>query len=394
MTDQAGGEPQHPDDTSEPLAEAPPVYSDPTSPLPVQPAYAPPQYQPPPAYQPPAYPPHGPAPTAPLPSVDAPEAYPGANPSYAPPPPYAPPVLPPPPPPPMGASPAGTGGTGGGFWRSGRNRALTLGVVSAAVIIAVVAVLAASGGSSGASTPREAVQRLLDAGKTNNVHKAEAVLCSSDRALGEVSHLQSSGTITSYSIGDQSTDNGVTMVSATFTTSKNPTPATEQFPVVKEGSWKVCFTKAINALPNEPSSIPSGFPTGALPSALAPRPATSGPIPSGAATIPSVPGVGPVTVPGIASLCQGAASGYGVATTYVGAAEIGVPVVAQACVWHNAVAASVTRSLGGKLFAPQTTDENASVITFHSTDGDTTVTVTTAKEPDGHYYVTGVTVGH
>jgi hypothetical protein len=96
---------------------------------------------------------------------------------------------------------------------------------------------------------------------------------------------------------------------------------------------------------------------------------------------------------GAASLCSGSTSGFGVASTYVGAAEIGVPQVAQSCVYHNAVPESVARSLGGRLYGPVTNDQNASVIVFKSTDGATTVTVTTAKESDGNYYVIAVTIG-
>ncbi|HLY34711.1 MAG TPA: hypothetical protein VKQ07_09270 [Jatrophihabitantaceae bacterium] len=91
-----------------------------------------------------------------------------------------------------------------------------------------------------------------------------------------------------------------------------------------------------------------------------------------------------------AALCAHASNGLVAATTYIGAAESGVP-TAQSCVYRTAVAASMTRAIAGKLYAPLTTDVRATVIEFASTDGVTRLEVTTAKESDGHFYVVGVT---
>jgi hypothetical protein len=296
-------------------------------------------------------------------------------PAYDPPPAYAPP-----PPPPAPAS------------RGGRPPGIVAGAIAALIAaVAVIAYFLFSSGSSGAATPQAAVRKLLDAGTTNDVNKAKSVLCNADRAIGQVAHLQSSGTITSYQVGAQTVQNGVTVVAATFSTTKSSTPSTEKFPVIKEGgSWKVCFSRELALLPQSlPSGAATGFP---LPSQGLPTGVTGLPTQLTPPTTPGVTGAVP-TIGGVSDLCSGSTSGFGVASTYVGAAEIGVPQVAQACVYRSQVAESVARGLAGKLFGPVTTDPNASVIVFRSSDRSTTVTVTTAKEPDGHYYVIGVTLG-
>lgn len=265
------------------------------------------------------------------------------------------------------------------------------------VLAAVAAVVVASGvvlayglffaGSSGAKTPQQAVRRLLDAGMKNDAKKAAAALCASDRKLGQVSHLQSAGRITSYRLGDESSQDGVTFVAASYTTTANPTGTSERFPVVKDsGSWTVCFSRELAASsPNGPSA---GAPSG-LPSQL--------PIRTGSGTpgivIPA-PSNGRASLPSsaAAALCTGSTSGFGAAQNYLGAAELGSSGVAQACVYGDAVPISVTKQLSGKLFIPVTTDQNASVIVFQTTDQRTHVTVTTAREPDGRYYVTAVSI--
>ncbi len=253
-----------------------------------------------------------------------------------------------------------------------------------AVILAALAVAAGGGlayllapsSPSGATTPAAAVERLLSAGQHDDIGKAQAVLCAGDRALGQLSHLPRSGTIASYQIGTQSVLNHLTIVQATYTTSTSVAATTETFPVVKEnGSWKVCFTKAI-------ATVPSNRPA---PSSSTGLPPTSFTPPSG---LPS----GLVALPGAASLCSGSTSGFGVASTYLGAVALRVVPIAQACVYHDLVPESVTTSLAGTLFKPVTTDQNASVIDFASTVGAAKVTVRTAREPDGLYYVIGVTV--
>jgi hypothetical protein len=300
-------------------------------------------------------------------------------PAYGPPPPYRAPA---PPPPAVGSTSA-----------SRRNRAIGAVAAVAIVVIGVIAYLLASSGSSGAATPQDAVRRLLEAGRKNDVAKATALLCAGDRAIGQVSHLLTSGTITGYTLGAQTSQSDVTFVAATFSTSRAPVPTTEQFPVVKEGgSWKVCFSREIAALP---ATLPSGgIPNFTLPTLGVPGGGPGQPTSAGTgggagstigAPIPSITDIG--------RLCTGSTSGFGVASTYVGAAEIGVPQVAQGCVYRDAVPLSVAQRLSGKLFGPVTADPNASVIVYQSSDGSTRVTVTTAKEPDGRYYVTAVTIG-
>jgi len=80
----------------------------------------------------------------------------------------------------------------------------------------------------------------------------------------------------------------------------------------------------------------------------------------------------------------------GTAEAYIGAAEVGLSSFAQSCVYQDSVPESVTASLNGTLYGPQTTDSGASEFVFKSIDGSTTVTIQVTKESDGHFYITGV----
>jgi hypothetical protein len=267
--------------------------------------------------------------------------------------------------------------------RPGRRTVIVVAAIVLVIAGGVLAYFLSSSSPSGAATPVAAVQRLLDAGRRNDVAKARSVLCSGDRALGQLSHLPSSGTIATYKIGTQSVVNHLTVVQASYTTSTSAVTTTETFPVVKEnGSWKVCFTKAIASVPGQPSTLSSSGGSGSSGSLL----------PSASVTLPSGLPSGLGSLSGAASLCSGSTSGFGVASTYLGAVALRVLPIAQACVYHNQVPESVTTSLAGTLFRPVTTDQNASVIDFASTVGAKKVRVRTARESDGLYYVIDVTV--
>jgi hypothetical protein len=101
----------------------------------------------------------------------------------------------------------------------------------------------------------------------------------------------------------------------------------------------------------------------------------------------------PTVTPNGTALCAAARSGYQAATTYVGAALAGQAGAAQSCVYKNAVAGSITAYLKGKFFVPATTDDTVVEVPFTSTDGSSRITVSTAKEPDGHWYVVAVRTG-
>jgi hypothetical protein len=113
---------------------------------------------------------------------------------------------------------------------------------------------------------------------------------------------------------------------------------------------------------------------------------TSG-VPSDATT----GGAPPSTPPVNPALCARLQNGLAAANTYVSAAEAGLTASAQSCVYRGTVAEATTKAIQGKIYAPLTTDTRATVIEFASTDGLTRLTVTTAKESDGHFYVVGIT---
>lgn len=139
-----------------------------------------------------------------------------------------------------------------------------------------------------------------------------------------------------------------------------------------------------------PSAEP-GPPSGVQ--ALPPAPVPSGPpatTPRGTTGIPAAPGGVPSALPSGISICSGATNSLQAATTYVGAAEVGFGAFAQSCVYRGTVSIQVTQRLAGRLFAPQTTDVNAPVVTFESADGTETLRVSIAREPDGRLYVVGV----
>jgi hypothetical protein len=298
------------------------------------------------------------------------------------PPAYGPPAYPPPPPygtpggPPGPYLPAGPQPPGGGSHRG--------------IIATVIAVLVAAGavlsyfllaGDSNASTPKGAVKSLLEAGKKKDVAAARKVLCKGDLDLGITNEINTDSAVASYSIGSTSTNNGVTYVSAIVKSSGDSQARTTQFPTVKEGSaWKVCLSKGLaTGLPAPNASSSASVPNGST---------TPAPTPTFPTTLPS----GLPSIPGGVSICASATTSLGVATTYVAAAEVGFGTFAQSCVLPNTVSPAVTNSLGGKLFAPVTTDPVATSVQFQATDGHTKLTVSTSQR-NGKFYVVGVKIG-
>ena len=262
--------------------------------------------------------------------------------------------------------------------------------IYAAIAVALVAAAAVaayfvfSGGSASASSPKDAVKKLLEAGKNNDVTAAKKVLCSGDIAIGTATQLGSSGKILTYKIGNQTTKNGVTTVEVTASTTKEPTPTSAEFPVVKEGGkWKVCFSKALS---NLPTGVPSGFPSG-LPTSPTD---TGAPTDTGVPTDTGFPTSLPSSLPSGLNICSSSTNALGAAEAYVGAAEVGLTSFAQSCVYQGSVPLSVTTSLNGKLYGPDSSASSGNHFVFKSTDSSTTVTVEVTKESDGKYWITAV----
>jgi hypothetical protein len=378
MTDQGQGYPPYGEPGS---GGQQPQY--PTQPFPQQPQYPgqpgygqqPPQPQQPQQPQYPGQPSYGQQPQYPgQPSYGQQPQYPG-QPGYgAPPPGYPPPGYGGP------GGPTGPGGpgdlaAGGGGKRKGIFAGMVVAVAAAA---AVATYFIFSGGSASASSPKDAVKKLFEAGKSNDINAAKKVLCDGDIAVGTATKLGSSGRIISYTIGKESKKNGVTTIEVTASTTQDPKPSSAEFPVVKEnGKWKVCFTKAL-------STIPTGAATG-LPSV--PTTGNTGfPTDTG---LPSSSGI-PTDLPSGLSICQGSTDALSAAEAYVGAAEVGLTQFAQSCVYQNSVPLSVTTSLSGKLYAPVSPGSGGSQFVFRSTDSSSTLTIKVTKESDGHFYITGV----
>jgi hypothetical protein len=220
---------------------------------------------------------------------------------------------------------------------------------------------------------------LMEAGKKSDVNAARKVLCKSDLARGIAAELSRSGRILTYTIGSTAKHNGITTVRLTSSSTRSPARSQQDVPVVKEGkSWKVCFTQAVSAtVPGGASSATSG-------------PPTDMPTDTGA---PSDTGL-PSGLPSGINVCAAAADALATAEAYVGSAEIGLAEFAQSCVYQNSVPLSVTKSLDGTLFIPPTsTDRNAGEFAFTPVSGGSATKVKVTKEPDGHYYVTGVETG-
>jgi hypothetical protein len=90
------------------------------------------------------------------------------------------------------------------------------------------------------------------------------------------------------------------------------------------------------------------------------------------------------------NICRSSTTALSAATNYVTAAEVGLASFAQGCVYKNSVPLSVTTSLDGKLYSPDTSASSGNTVVFKSSDGGSTVTIQITKEPDGFLYVTGV----
>jgi hypothetical protein len=256
-------------------------------------------------------------------------------------------------------------------------------------VAVVVALLAAagvgayflfSGSSASASSPKQALTKLFEAGKTGDVTAAKKVLCEADVKAGLVDQLQAGGKVTGYTIGKVTqVDSTHATVSATVTTTVTQGPFPQTVPVIKEGgTWKVCYP----------------------PSGLATTPATTAAAPSSTPVIPSISV--PTSVPSLSSIpsfpaglsnpCQYASSASTAATIYIGLAEIGQDATAQACVYQNSVPASVTASLhasGTSLYAPNGSSTGPK-FEFTSVDGTSKVEVTVTKESDGKFWITKV----
>jgi hypothetical protein len=115
------------------------------------------------------------------------------------------------------------------------------------------------------------------------------------------------------------------------------------------------------------------------------------PAPSGIPT--NLPTVGlPSDLPTLNALCGSAHHPIEAAVIYVGAAEAGVAQYAQTCVYQNMVPLSVTKGLSGKLYAPTTSDQDATVVHFKEAQGDGQLDVTVAKQANGKFYIVKVTV--
>ncbi|MDT4891231.1 MAG: hypothetical protein QOE97_266 [Pseudonocardiales bacterium] len=141
---------------------------------------------------------------------------------------------------------------------------------------------------------------------------------------------------------------------------------------------------AFRPLPAAPGSAVSNLPSVPVPVLPSGSPARSGG--------PSLPASLPSSLPNGISLCGGAPNSLAVAVTYMQAAAVGFGNFAQSCVYPDTVRQATTDRVAGKLYAPATTDVNATSVPFRSTDGASTVTVTTAKR-DGKFYVVGVQLG-
>jgi hypothetical protein len=266
--------------------------------------------------------------------------------------------------------------------RRRRVRLISAAIAALVVAAGLLAYFQLAGGSSSAG-PKDAVSGLLDAGKGNDLGAAKRHLCAADNAAGVANQLAKGAPVRSYTIGTQNSRDGLTYVTASVVTTDEPTPAAEDYPVVKEaGEWKVCLTRggAFGTPGSGAANLPS-VPVPALPSGAAGQPGG-----------PSLPTSLQSSLPNGVSVCAGARNSLSVAVTYMQAAEVGFGSFAQSCVYPNTVSQATTDRIAGKLYAPATKNANATSVPFRSTDGTSTVTVTVAKR-DGKFYVVGVRLG-
>ena len=373
------GYPQQPPYPQQPTYPQPPAYPPPPAyPAPPPSAEQPGYGQQQPVYGDPQYPTTQ-FPAAQYPGAQSPGAqYPGAQYPEAQYPPGAAPPYPP-------APPAAGGGRRRGLW------------LSALIALLVAAGLGAyftfAGSSASANTPKGAVSKLLDAGKSGNVNAAKKALCMAAANDSVINQLRSGGRITSYTIQSVRTvdsTHAVATVRLTTTTLTNPEIAT--FPVVKEaGSWKACPTQ-LDVSGSGSGPLPSNFPTG---SSLFPSSVPSLSLPPSLGPSVSVPGALPTGANGINPCSFSGNEVEQAATTFMGLAELGQTTYALGCVYKDSVPRSVIASLratgSGDYFAPTGTSGNT--VEFASIDGKSHVRVTMTKESDGTYYVTKVEQG-
>jgi hypothetical protein len=196
---------------------------------------------------------------------------------------------------------------------------------------------------------KSAVSVLLKAGESGNVALVKKALCAQDegKAKHELGQLLSDGKVTSYQVDAATTLDGKGVVEATVSTAGHGVTVLP-FPVVLVGvGWHVC-----------PSELPGAVTFAGVPASRAL-----------CTTVSNLPGVP--------------------AAAYVDAAAAGLVGLAQSCVYHGDVPASVAQSLRGKSLSA----DAAALRTdgpYVFTGSGTTLVVTVSHERDGHDYVTAV----
>ncbi|MBV9594322.1 MAG: DUF4878 domain-containing protein [Actinobacteria bacterium] len=299
--------------------------------------------------------------------------------------------------PPYGEPPAyGTGGYGPPPSGGAGHKPLIIGgaIVAALVVVGLVLYFALSGGSSsGGSTPAAAAKNFAEAAKHGDKSALLDGICSKERPLVTAAVAANPTIITedlklkSYSIGKTTQqDSTHATVSVTAVTATDNKAQTQDLDMVKEGgTWKVC--PDLSALTGG-SSLSTGGSTSSL---IPTRSTSAGAQPSDPAQPSDSAGALPTD---LSEACAGAQSTpLDVAAYFVGLAEGGGAQLAQQCVWHNAVANSTINQMADKDYTPKSVTNTEGPFVFSETGGGPDVTIKTAKESDGKYYVVGVTFG-
>ncbi|MGN6608284.1 MAG: Rv0361 family membrane protein [Jatrophihabitans sp.] len=285
--------------------------------------------------------------------------------------------------PPPGGTGAGTGGRG--------NRGLLLGIVALVVVAAlgIGAYVVFSGSDSSGTSAKQAAAAFVTGLNKGDLGQVKANLCKQDLADSgldaKISGAQAAAKNFSVTSVTTSGSTGTARISLTAAGQSVTFP----FVLTKEGSdWKVCVSRS-NAFTDQSGS--GGGSVSSAPSLPSSAPSLPSNIPGVPSSIPALP-TGVPSIPSFGNACASVSSQpVAAAAFYVEAASIGQAQLAQTCVYHDAVPASVAQSLDGGQYEP-----DASTIAGtgpYLFTGTKRVTVTVSKEPDGHYYVTKVEVG-
>jgi hypothetical protein len=283
----------------------------------------------------------------------------------------------------------GYGGYGGVPPTSGGGHKALIITLIAVVVLAGLGVggyFLFSGGSSSTDSPTSATRAFLTAARAGNVSAVRGTLCAKDLTHSNTLQFSGSHRLRSYSIGGVTQDSPREAHVRVHVVPRDDSAVTLRLPVVKQdGTWKVCLSDLnFDDVIGAPSSSAAPPPSSTFPStSLAPPPVSSTAPPSTSSAAGQ-------------QYCGEQTDALTTALTYADLAQTGLYKYTKVCVWHSSVPGAVSRKFkrASGFFKPASDTEQGPTYLVVDDKGSFHARIRTAKESDGLYYVTKVSVLH